>query len=121
MYFEFQVCIYRFSNGRAMTKCRSFCTTTVSTTTARLQQYLGFSSENSRANSSQLLKGVNPLPDTPILGSSNSASNKDMMSEIWTNGDTIIRLSRKHCGKRRNCSLLAISPLSTMFSKAVCC
>ena len=31
----------------------------------------------------------NPLPDMPILGSSNSAANKDMMSKIWTNGDTI--------------------------------
>ena len=24
----------------------------------------------------------------PILGSSNSAGNKDMISKIWTNGDT---------------------------------
>ena len=31
--------------------------------------------------------------------------NKDMMSKIWTNGDTIISLSRKQCGKRRNCLL----------------
>ena len=29
---------------------------------------------------------VNPLPDMPILGFSNSAANKDMMSKIWTNG-----------------------------------
>ena len=48
---------------------------------------------------------INPLPDKPILGSSNSAANKDMMAEIWTKGDTIICFSRKHCGKRRNCSL----------------
>ena len=27
---------------------------------------------------------VSPLPDMPILGSSNSAANKDMMSKIWT-------------------------------------
>ena len=47
----------------------------------------------------------NPLSDMPILGSSNSAANKDMMAKIWTNGDTIICMSRKHCGKRRNCSL----------------
>ena len=32
---------------------------------------------------------VNPLPDMPISGSSNSAANKDMMSKILTNGDTI--------------------------------
>ena len=32
----------------------------------------------------------NPLPNMSILSSSNSAVNKDMMSKIWTNGDTII-------------------------------
>ena len=31
-----------------------------------------------------------PLLHLPILGSSNSAENKDMMSKILTNGDTII-------------------------------
>ena len=31
----------------------------------------------------------NALPDMPILSSSNSAANKDMMSKIWTSGDTI--------------------------------
>ena len=30
------------------------------------------------------------LPDMPILGFSNSAANNDMISKIWTNGDTII-------------------------------
>ena len=34
-----------------------------------------------------------PLPDMPILDSSNSTANKNMMSKIWTNGDTVIRLS----------------------------
>ena len=33
---------------------------------------------------------LNPLPDMPILGSSDSAANKDMMSTRWTNGDSII-------------------------------
>ena len=64
---------------------------------------------------------VNLLPHKPILGSSNSAANKEMMSKILTNGDTIFCLSRKHCGKRGNCSLRAISSFPTMFSKAVCC
>ena len=64
---------------------------------------------------------INRLPDMPILGSSNSAANKDLMSKVWTNWDTIIRLSRKHCGKRTNCLLQAICPFPTMFSKAVCC
>ena len=63
----------------------------------------------------------NPLPDMPIQGSSNSAANKDKMAKIWTNGDTIICLIRKHCEKRRNCSLRAISPFPTMFFMAVCC
>ena len=63
---------------------------------------------------------LNPLPDMPILGSSNSMANKDMKSKIKTNGDTVIWLSWKYCWKNRNCSL-AISPFPTMFSKAVCC
>ena len=33
---------------------------------------------------------VNPVPHMAILDSSNSAANKDMMSKIWTNGETII-------------------------------
>ena len=61
------------------------------------------------------------LPNMPILGSWNSAANKDIMSKILTNGDTIFWLSRKHCRKRRNCSLRAISSFPIMFSKAVYC
>ena len=30
-------------------------------------------------------------------------------------------MGRKHCGKRRNCSLRAISPFPTVFSKALYC
>ena len=63
---------------------------------------------------------LNPLLDMPILGSSNSARNKDMVSKILINRDTIFWLSRKHCGKR-NCSFRAISASPTMFSKAVGC
>ena len=29
----------------------------------------------------------------------------------------VIQMGRKHCGKRRNCSLRAISPVPTVFSK----
>ena len=32
---------------------------------------------------------VNPSPHPPILGSSNSAANKDMMPKILTNGDAV--------------------------------
>ena len=66
-------------------------------------------------------KRFNHLPHMPILGSSNSAPSKDMMSKLLTNRDTIFWWSRKHCGKRRNCLLRAISSFPTMFSKAVCC
>ena len=48
---------------------------------------------------------INLLPHMPILGFSNSAAYKDMMEKIWTNRDTSICLSRKHCGKRGNCLL----------------
>ena len=37
-----------------------------------------------------VLRKVNPLLHMAILRSSDSAANKDMMSKIWTNGDTII-------------------------------
>ena len=52
----------------------------------------------------------------PILGSSNSVANEDMMAKIWTNGNRINCLSKKALWER-NCSLRAISPFPTMFSK----
>ena len=39
-----------------------------------------------------------PLSYVPILGSSNSAANKDVIN--ITKWGKIIRLSRKHCGKK---------------------
>ena len=33
---------------------------------------------------------VNPLPHMPNIGSLKLAANKDMMSKIWSNVDTII-------------------------------
>ena len=33
---------------------------------------------------------LQPLPHMAILGCTNSAANRDMMSKIWINGDTII-------------------------------
>ena len=38
---------------------------------------------------------VNPLPHLPILGCSNSAGNKGMISKILINGDTIFWLSKE--------------------------
>ena len=46
--------------------------------------------DNKPFNSPVCSSVINPLPDMPILGPSNSAANKDMMSKIWTNVDTII-------------------------------
>ena len=33
----------------------------------------------------------------------------------------VLQKDRKHCGKRRNCSLRAISPFPTVFSKGLYC
>ena len=62
-------------------------------------------------------RSINPVSHMKILGSTNSAANRDRMSKIWINGDTIIWLGRKHCGKRRNCSLRAISSFRQCFQK----
>ena len=37
------------------------------------------------------------------------------------NGRTVLQKCRKCCGKRRNCSLRAISPIPTVFSKDLYC
>ena len=34
---------------------------------------------------------------------------------------SVLQTGRKHCGKRRNCSLQAISPFPTVFSKDLYC
>ena len=34
---------------------------------------------------------------------------------------TVIQMGRKHCGKRRNCLLRAVSPFPTAFSKDLHC
>ena len=59
---------------------------------------------------------LNPLPDMPIVGSSNSKATKDMMSKIWTNGDNFL-IGWKTLWEMEKFLLLAISPFSTMFSK----
>ena len=37
-----------------------------------------------------MVSSFNPLPNGPILDSSSSTAIKDMMSKMWTNGDTDI-------------------------------
>ena len=39
--------------------------------------------------------------------------------QIWRKWQKVIQMGRKHCGKRRNCSLRAISPFPTVFSKGL--
>ena len=39
--------------------------------------------------------------------------------QIWRKWKKVIQTGRKHCGKRRNCSLQAISACPTVFSKGL--
>ena len=39
--------------------------------------------------------------------------------QIWWKWQKVIQAGKKHCGKRRNCSLRAISPFPTVFSKGL--
>ena len=41
--------------------------------------------------------------------------------QIWYKWQKVHKTGRKHSGKRRNCSLRAISPFPTVFSKHLCC
>ena len=53
----------------------------------------------------------------PILGSSNPAANKIMMSKIRTNAVQLSGWVEDIVGKREICLLRAISPFPTLFSK----
>ena len=39
--------------------------------------------------------------------------------QIWRKWKKVIQTGRKHCGKRRNCSLRAISPFPSVFKRLV--
>ena len=39
--------------------------------------------------------------------------------QIWRKWQKVIQMGRKHCGKRKNCSLRAISPFPTVFSNSL--
>ena len=41
-------------------------------------------------------KCVNPLPHMSILGFSTTAANRDMMSKVWTNGNTTRVVTKCH-------------------------
>ena len=40
---------------------------------------------------------------------------------IWWKWQKVLQTARKHCGKRRNCSLRVISPFPIVFSKDLYC
>ena len=40
---------------------------------------------------------------------------------IWKKWQKVLQMNRKHCGKRRNCSLRAISSFPTVFLKDLYC
>ena len=68
---------------------------------------------------SRFLKAFNPLPRMPILGSSNSAANKIMMSKIWTNRVQLSDRVENIVGKGE-IACYKQSSFPTMFSKAAC-
>ena len=63
----------------------------------------------------------NPFPKRQILDSSKLKELADDNCKFGKIGRRVIPTGRKHCGKRRNCSLRAISPFPTVFSKDLYC
>ena len=63
-------------------------------------------------------KGFNPWPDNKFrLFQTERVCRRQF--HIWRKWKEVIQTGRKHCGKRRNCSLRAISPFPTVFSKGL--
>ena len=63
------------------------------------------------------LKGL-PITRQQILDSSKLKEFADDNFKFDEN-EKVIQTGRKHCGKRRNCSLRVISPFPTVFSKGL--
>ena len=61
-----------------------------------------------------------PVPKRQILDSSKLKELADDNFKFDENGKKVLQTGRKHCGKRRNCSLRAISPFPTVFCKKAC-
>ena len=60
---------------------------------------------------------LHPLPDMPILGSPIQQQIKIGCQKYGQIGIQLSDPVEKHCGKRRNCSLPAISPFPSFFFK----
>ena len=74
---------------------------------------------------SMIKKSFLPFPRRQILDSSKLKEFADDNFTFDENGEkkkkTVLEKDRKHCWKRRNCSLRAISPFPTVFSKGLYC
>ena len=61
------------------------------------------------------------LPKQQILATSKLKDLADTNFKFNENGLRVLHTGRKHCGKKRNCLLQAISPFYIVFSKALHC
>ena len=68
-----------------------------------------------------LVGGYKLFPKRQILDTSKLKEFADDNFEFHENGRELTRWVEKYCGKRRNCSLRAISPIPTVFSKDFYC
>ena len=63
---------------------------------------------------------LNPLPNDKFYTLPNWNSLQMTISNLWK-WKKVLEMGWKHCGIRRNCSLRAISPFPTVFSKGLYC
>ena len=78
----------RFITSNALGK-RIYCILAIIASNA-FRNYGSIKNPISQTSNPDVKCCLNPLPDMPILGFSNSAANEDMMSKVWTNWDTVI-------------------------------
>ena len=62
-----------------------------------------------------------PFLKQQLLDSSNLKEFADDNFKLHEKWQKVLQKGRKHCGKRRNCSLRAISPFPTVFSNDLYC
>ena len=63
---------------------------------------------------------INPLQDDKVKTPPNWKSLQTTVSNLMKMAESYpIQTGEKHCGKRRNCSLRAISPFPTVFSRGL--
>ena len=62
-------------------------------------------------------KPSQPFPKQQILESVRLKVFAEDNFKFDENGQRVLKKGRKHCGKRKNCSVRALSPFPTVFSK----